>query len=158
MPLDNDAFVMVVVIPSFLLTCGFIVWVLVDGRRRGLTAKGRTEFYHQMMEKFGSAREFIDFVQTEGGRSFLDSFSIERVGPTDRILGSLQKGAILGILGLGFLLLGWKRHELFVIIGTLALSLGVGFSLSSAISYRLSKEWGLLSSIGSNRIGELERK
>jgi hypothetical protein len=156
--MNSDALVMVVVIPSFLLTCGFIVWVLVDGRRRGLTAKGKAEFYHRMMEKFGSAREFIEFVQTEGGSRFLDSLSVERIGPTDRILGSLQKGAILGIVGLGCLFLGWKHHELFSIIGTLALCLGVGFLLSSAISYRLSKKWGLLSSIGSGRIGELEQK
>ena len=152
--MNSDQLAITILFPFLLSTCGFIVWVLVDGRRRGLTTKGRTEFYNHMMEKFGSAREFTEFVQTEGGRRFLDSFSTERLGPIDRILGSIQKGAILGIVGLGCLFLGWKYgREVFTIIGTLAVSLGAGFLVSSAISYKLSKGWGLFSNLESGRVG-----
>jgi hypothetical protein len=152
--MHTEELLAVVVLPLLWAAIGFIVWVFLDNRRRVLTVKARAEFHNRLMDKVGSARELTEFAQTEGGRRFLDTFSSERIGPIDRILGSLQKGAILGIVGLGCLFLGWKYgREVFTIIGTLAVSLGAGFLVSSAISYKLSKGWGLFSSLESGRVG-----
>jgi hypothetical protein len=43
--MSSDQLFITILLPFLLSTCGFIVWVLVDGRRWGLTPKGRTEFY-----------------------------------------------------------------------------------------------------------------
>ena len=64
-------------------------------------------------------------------------------------MGSLQKGIILTLLGFGFLLLAFKFHrddpgDVFMVIGTVGLSLGIGFLLSAGASYRLSKSMGIL--------------
>ena len=52
------------------------------------------------------------------------------------------------LLGLGFMSLKQVVRGLDkeppVVIGILVLSLGIGFLASSAISYRLSRNWGLL--------------
>ncbi|PYV40981.1 MAG: hypothetical protein DMG06_18595 [Acidobacteria bacterium] len=156
--MHNDAVMALIILPTLSFFFGWVVWTFVDGRRRWLTVRARTEFYNRMMDKFSSAREFIDFSQTEGGLRFLETFSTERVGPMDRILGSVQKGAILSIVGLGFLFLGWRYRfdeDVLTIIGTVLLALGVGFLVSAGISYRLSKEWGLISGVESGRRGEL---
>jgi hypothetical protein len=156
--MNNDALMALIVLPTLSLFFGWVVGTFVDGRRRWLTIRARTEFYNRMMDKFSSAREFIDFSQTEGGLRFLETFSTERVGPTDRILGSIQKGAILSIVGLGSLFLGWRYRvdgDVFTIIGTVLLALGVGFLVSAGVSYRLSKGWGLLGGLETGKHSEL---
>jgi hypothetical protein len=150
----GEDLVFAIVLPVLFATFGWVVWAIVEGRRRWMTVKARGEFYNRMIEKFGSAREFVDFLQTEGGLRFLETFSTERIGPMDRILGSAQKGCILTIVGLGLLLLGWKyrlEEDVFTVLGTVVLALGIGFLVSAGISYRLSKGWGLLAGMEPGR-------
>jgi hypothetical protein len=123
----------------------WIAWVVVEGRRRRERLKLMTEFHNRLLDKIGSAREFGEFLQTEGGNRFLDSLSIERSRPTERILRSIQTGVVLSLLGLTLLLLRWwTGGEAFTVIGALGLAIGVSFLVSSLVSYRLSKTWGLI--------------
>jgi hypothetical protein len=63
------------------------------------------------------------------------------------------------LLGLGLVLLGnlytaaGGANVMFV-IGVISLTTGVGFLVSSAISYRLAKEWGLFPAKNANVTGE----
>jgi hypothetical protein len=123
----------------------WIAWVVVEGRRRRERLKLMTEFHNRLLDKIGSAREFGEFLQTEGGNRFLDSLSVERSRPTERILRSIQTGVVLSLLGLTLLLLRWwTGGEAFTVIGALGLAIGVSFLVSSLVSYRLSKTWGLI--------------
>jgi len=137
----------VIVMISGCILIGWIVWVVVEGRRRRERLKAVTEFHQRLLDKIGSTSELGEFLQTDGGTRFLDSLSVEPSRPNDRILRSIQIGIVLGVLGLGFLLLGWIygfRMYPFYILGTLLLALGVGFCLSSGVSYRLARTWGLI--------------
>src|SRR5262245_46938992 len=159
--MDKDAQMAIIILPTLSAALGWVVWTVVDGRRRWLTVKARSEFYNRMMDKFGASRELVEFLQTEGGLRLLETFSTERVGPMDRILGSIQKGAILSIVGLACLLLGWKYRfdeDVFTVIGALVLALGAGFLVSAGISYRLSKGWGLLAGVEAGKPGQLLSK
>ncbi len=136
----------VLVVISACIMTAWIVWVVVEGRRRRERLKVVTEFHQRLLEKIGSTSEFGEFLQTEGGNRFLDSLSIEPSKPNARILRSCQTGIVLSFLGLGFLLLRWLFDfdaQAFPVLGTLLLALGIGFSLSSGISYRLARAWGL---------------
>ena len=124
---------------------GWIVWV--NARRRQAKIQAQTELNNRLLEKFGSAAEFVDFLQTEEGRHFLGSLSMEGLSPAERILRSVRTGVILSVAGLGGLLLSRLSgldQRAFIIIGITALALGIGFLVSAAVSYRLSKSWGLL--------------
>jgi len=62
------------------------------------------------------------------------------MGPKEQTLRCVRNGTILTVLGLGMLGLSWIRHG-FLIPAVLALALGVGYLISTAISHRLSKQW-----------------
>lgn len=129
---------------------GFIVWTVVNGRRRQEHMKIVTEFNSRLLDRLGSVSDFAQFLQTEGGARFLDTLSAERgaVGPRDRIMRATHVGVILTVLGGGLILVGWgatpKDEGAFTVLGVIVLSLGIGFLLSSAASYRLARMLGVL--------------
>jgi hypothetical protein len=68
--------------------------------------------------------------------------------PYGRIVGAAQVSVTLVLLSFGFLFLRGRvggAGEGFLVFGTVTLCLGVGFGLSAALSYYLSKSFGLLS-------------
>ena len=74
--------------------------------------------------------------------------------PYGRILSAAQVSVILVLLSFAFLFLRSRvagAEEGFLVFGTLTLSLGVGFGLSAAISYYLSKSFGLLAASTEHR-------
>src|SRR5688500_14052193 len=60
----------------------------------------RTEFSTRMLEKFGSASEFIDFAKSPEGRKILEGASMERPGDAAKLLTSVRRGILLAVLGL----------------------------------------------------------
>jgi hypothetical protein len=74
--------------------------------------------------------------------------------PISRILWSMQTGIVVGLAGLGL----WvaKNNVIFevsqplIVLGILAMAVGLGFVLSSLVSYALSRQLGLLQSSSSN--------
>lgn len=127
-------------ISSFGLVA-FVVWMLV----RNSQAKRRawTEFHKQLLDKFASGGEFAQFLDTKGGQRLLEGLWSQQVNAKERILRSMRGGVVLTILGLGTLGLSYAGHHLLV-PGVLILALGIGFLVSTAISYRLSNKLGLL--------------
>lgn len=142
-------FIPMVVGVAFFTMIGFIVKTVADGRRRREHLKTVTEFHNRLLDKLGSVSDFAQFLQTDGGSRFLDTLSTERgsAGPRDRIMRNVSGGTILSALGAGLMLVGWAvpfDEGAFSVIGAIILSLGIGFLLSSAASYRLAKTLGVL--------------
>jgi hypothetical protein len=105
------------------------------------------------LEKVGSGQELLAYAQTETGRELLQSLKVERIAPHGRIIGALQTGIILLFVGAALLLLHSHvsvADEGFVVFGTLICALGLGFALSAAASYYLSKSFGLLNGAASH--------
>ena len=134
----------------FFLVSGFIVKVALEYRSKMRVMKARADTHTHLVDKFGSAPEFVQFLQTEGGRSLLENITSEQSPAAQGILGSIQKGSLLTVLGLGLLLLGSfaqvgrEGSATLHISGAIGLSLGIGYLISAGISYRLSKAWGLM--------------
>jgi hypothetical protein len=139
---------------GFFTLVGFIFWIVVDGRRRREHLKIATEFNNRLLERMGSVGEFSQFLQTEGGARFLNTLSTERgaIGPRDRILRAVHVGVILAVLGIGLATVGFMigptDEGAFTVLGVIVLSLGVGYLLSSAASYRLARSLGVLEEQG----------
>ena len=144
----------IVVLPILLFLIGFIVWTIFSTIRRYKTAKLQAGLQSKLLERFGTGQELLAYVQSDAGKRFLESMTTEQSTPYGRILGAAQTSAILILLGFAFLFLRGRvagAEEGFLVFGTIVLSLGVGFGLASAMSYVLSKTFGLLSEAGRER-------
>jgi len=132
---------------SFL---GFIAWaVWLGARRRQAQAQAQTDLQHRLLDKFSSPQDIGEFLQTEGGRRFLQGLTTDRWHPGRRILLALQMGTVECLLGIALLCLGFiypmsrPAPHPAVISGLFLLAAGIGSLISAGISYRLSKAWGL---------------
>ena len=117
----------------------------LDHRTAQTKAGFRAESQKQLLEKFASAHELAQFLETEGGKRLLGELTSDDVNPYAKILKSLRIGVILTALGIGMIVLMSRERDL-VIPGVFFLAIGVGFLIASGISYRLSVRWGLLKS------------
>jgi len=132
---------------GFFALVAWIVFAFVDGKRRREQLKATSEFNAKFLEKMGSTAEFGAFLETEGGKRFMKSITVDGPSAKTRMLGSTQTGIVCTSVGIAMLILGgifyYLRDGLWVIGGIVA-ACGIGFIVSTAASYRLSKALGLL--------------
>jgi hypothetical protein len=134
-----------IAIPTLFIS---IAWIIFSTIRRYKIAKLQAELQHKLLDKIGTGQELLTYAQTDTGRQLLESLKVERVAPHGRIIIALQAGIVLMVFGAGMLAV--RNHvpdqgaEGFTILGSLIVSLGLGFALASAASYYLSKSFGLL--------------
>jgi len=147
----------VLIFVTFALCIGWILTVVSNNSRRAKIARVQQEVHSKLFEKFGTTQELIEYLKTDAGSRLLDSATIEQSRPFGRILGSVQAGLILFMLGIAMLIVRYTipaegfnaiehaqtAHGMLA-LSLLLLALGVGFLLSAAASYRLSKSWGLM--------------
>jgi hypothetical protein len=127
----------------------WIAWLIFSTIRRYKIAKVQAEVQAKLLDKVGSGQELLAYAQSDAGKQLLESLKVERVAPHGRIIGALQAGIIFLLLGGALLMLRHQvsvadNQEAFSVLGTLSCALGVGFALSAAASYYLSKSFGLL--------------
>lgn len=138
----------VVLFPIFFSLIGFVVWTIFSTIRRYKTAKLQAGLQTKLLEKFGSGQDLLAYIQSDAGKRFLESLTMEHRTPYGRILGAAQASVVLILLSLALLFLRGRvsgGEEGFLVLGAIILSLGIGFGGSAALSYYLSKSFGLLS-------------
>jgi hypothetical protein len=133
-----------------LMVLAFFAWAVWLGAKRRMA---QVQLQHKLLDKFSSPQEIGDFLQTEGGRLFMQGMTTARRHSGKSILLALQIGTVVSLLGMATLCLGFiypmghaGAHPA-VVFGLLILAVGIGFLISAGISYRLSKAWGLLSEL-----------
>jgi hypothetical protein len=94
----------------------------------------------------------LAYLESPAGQRLAQAVTLERGNPYRRILGSVQTGLILTVVG-GALLalrgqLGAEDVHGLTFVGAIGMSLGIGFLASAYMAYRLSKAWGLLGTPG----------
>lgn len=151
----------IVIVPFIFATIGYITWVLVTAWQRRYRIRATAEFHSRLLDKLGSVKDFSEFLQTEAGARLiadLGSDSASPGGAHERILRAVQLGTVLACLGIGLLLLTFfspsmpdDAQHAFNAFGVISLSLGVGFAISAAVSYRLAGSLGLFDRPSLNR-------
>ena len=137
---------------TLIFATAWVVTVIIKAFKQKSILRTRAELYNRLLDKFSSAPEFVNYLESEVGRQFLEEITIQGAAPTNKILGSIQKGVIFVLAGLGSLFLGnlfdkTLGGDLYIVLivgGTIVLMLGIGFLISTGITYRLSKSWGLI--------------
>jgi len=139
-----------------------LIWIIrtfLEYRRWNRTSKIHTEVNNKLLDRFTTNEELLAYIQTPAGRKFIESAPLALDSPSrpvgapyNRILWSVQVGVVLAAGGLGLFYVSSRvldevAQPLFA-VGVLALSFGVGFVVSAAASYLLSRRLGLLDAEG----------
>ena len=153
----------VIIVPALFFTVGYVAWVLATTVQRRARMKLVADFHARLLDRLGSAKDFSDFAQTDAGARFMRAFTTEPAaggGTHERILRAAQLGAVFICLGLGLLLVGVfspltmaDAQPVVNRVGAIALSLGIGFAVSAAVSYRLAGVLGLIRRNGEGPAG-----
>lgn len=132
-----------IVVPVALFAMvGVIVWLAL--RNKQVRLRTQAEFQKSLLDKFSSGQEFAGFLESEGGKKFLDQLWSPRASARRRLLAIIVLGVIFSTVGLGLLALGFFAHGQRGIMfpAVVFLALGVGFLISAVITNRLLKQWG----------------
>ena len=112
-----------------------IVWLRARVHQARLARQAETQ--QQLLAKFQSGSELVEFIETEDGKQFLRQFESD---PNRMILVVLSAGVVSTVLGFGLLVLMiWEDGFLFPGVGTTAL--GAGLIAAAIISKKLSDQW-----------------
>ena len=146
--------------PMLLTAFAMLIWLIrlvLENRRWSRVFRMQTEVHNKLLERFANSEELLHYMESEPGKRFLEAAPIpmefgrdQRMpGGLARVLGPLQIGIVLTLLGLGLLLLH-KSQGLadisagLLVVGVVTLMPGVGFIISALISWRISEQLGLL--------------
>jgi len=138
---------MMVVMPIMFLVVGWVFKMAYANARQKRMLALQGEMQRRLLEKFDSTEGLVAFMNSEAGRRFSEFEIVEPTSPYAKILGSVQVGVILSLASIGMLVIDSRIEvpgEGLTVVGILGLTIGIGFLISSAISYALSKSWGLI--------------
>ena len=118
---------------------GMVIAIVYAGAAtRQHKAKLRAEVQMKLIDRFGSAAEFIQFVQSDEGKRFLgDPPTVAR----SNYVGGIRNGIMLGCIGLGFAVIGVAQHDTgWLVPAFILLGVGGGFFASSMVSMKLARQ------------------
>src|SRR5262249_40583953 len=95
----------------------------------------------QLLDKFSSAQDFAEFVQSPAGQKYVMGFTDTLTTPRNSVFSSMRTGIVLMFLGVGFLFASDGYGPLFA-FGWISLLLGAGFLVSAIVAYFLMKKAG----------------
>jgi hypothetical protein len=128
----------------FFSTVIFVVWAGVHGKNR--RAALQADVQTRLIDKFSSAPEFVDFLNSDTGKQFLTGIDkMPKLMARDRIVGGVSRGLILTLLGVAFVAIWIADSNVgFMYPGFILLGLGIAFFLSTLVSLKLSQRFGLI--------------
>jgi hypothetical protein len=143
---------------AFVGVVGSLLWLIrifFENRRWSRLFRLQSEVHSKLIDRFANNQDLLHYMETEPGRRFLEAAPIpieferdQRMpGGLTRILGPLQIGIVLALLGIGLLSLQHRLPDAadpILIFGMVALMPGLGFIISALITWRMSVHLGLM--------------
>lgn len=118
-----------------------LVWgiSLVNG---ALKRHQQMKMQRHLLDKFASAHDFAEFLQSPAGQKYVLNLSEPGSSPRNSILNSVRLGIVLLFVGPAFCMVPFSnaeiRHGVWG-LGLVIMLLGVGFLVSAAVSYYVAK-------------------
>ena len=144
---QTEALTMIVIMPVFFGGMAWAFNALLKYYKFRRISKMAFELQNKVIDKFGTAPEVLQYLESDAGGKFLEGATTGVSSPRHRILSSVQYGIISAALGVGFLAVNQvmtEKVDAFPFVGILALCLGLGFLVSAVAAHYLSKSWGLI--------------
>jgi hypothetical protein len=128
-------------------------------RRYELSVKTRMlriEYQNRLLDKFGTATEFVDFLKSDQSKKVLeDPVGTGHANPMNRVLRGVQIGLVVIIVGVGLLVNAWmmgsptdpndlNKQKDYLFLARQCMMVGVAFFVVSGVSHVLAKRWGLM--------------
>ena len=143
---------------AFVGVVGTLLWlirILLENRRWSRVFRLQSEVHAKLIDRFANNQELLHYMETEPGKRFLEAapipIAVDRNQPLPgglaRVLGPLQLGIVLTLLGIGLLILQHSLPEMadgLLVFGMVALMPGLGFIISAIITWRISERLGLM--------------
>lgn len=100
--------------------------------------KQKSDMQKALLEKFSSAHDFAEFMQSPAGQKYVLNFADEVTRPLNSIMNAVRIGVVLLFAGAALVASG-QRHSIWLLdtMGMLATCVGAGFLISAVISYLL---------------------
>jgi hypothetical protein len=155
----RDVMTGIAVFTGFGLAIGLLTWLVrttVDYRRWKLLSKVQAEVHTKLLDRFTANDDLLAYIKSPAGAKFLESTPIRldagprSLGaPLGRILWSVQGGVVLIAGGVGMDLVSRQvvpedAAQPLQALAVLAIALGLGFLISAALSFFLSRKLGLI--------------
>lgn len=140
---SSEDIAVIIIMPIMLVFWAWVVWVILEWRK----VRNKSQLQSKIVDKFSTAQELNDFLQSQEGNRFLNFLKFNGRAPREKILSSLTKGVILSFLGIALIVIGQLfpgEMKYFNAFGIVIVAIGVGFLISTFISYKLSKKWGII--------------
>jgi len=120
-----------------LVAWGLVGWVAYLAASM-IRRKQKNDMQKALLEKFSSAHDFAEFMQSPAGQKYVLNFTDEVTGPLNSIMNAVRIGIVLLFAGAALVASG-QRHSMWFVdtMGMLSTCVGVGFLISAAISYLL---------------------
>ena len=100
-----------------------------------------------LLEKFSSAKDFADFMQSPAGQKYVTGFTDVVTSPRNSILTSMRTGIVLIGLGAGLATVPYSIGEiasgLVHTAANVSILVGLAFLISSVASYFLARKVGI---------------
>ncbi|HTK82146.1 MAG TPA: hypothetical protein VL633_07640 [Bacteroidota bacterium] len=144
---------------ALLALIGWVFWLIFRRYQTGAEVRiQRIASFNRLIEKFGTAKEFADFAQSEEGKKILADPVAPPYNPLTKVLRFLQAGVLLVIIGIAFFVnasngylsddpvsheLYYRRMNEFNSYGTLSLLLGIGSIVLAGVTWVFVRRWRL---------------
>jgi hypothetical protein len=104
--------------------------------------KQKNDMQRHMLEKFSSAQDFAEFVQSPAGQKYVTSFTDTVTNPMGSIINSIKIGFVVMFAGVGFLAGSVGSNPFTTRIGFVLSLTGIGFLCAALVSYFLARRIG----------------
>lgn len=151
---NDDVYIMIV----FLGVICAILWLLrmlLQNRRWNRIFKVQTEIHTKLLDRLSGNQELFAYLGSDAGRKLMELAPIttdissrtagSASGAASRILAPLQFGIVAALAGGGMLFVRYFLPDsaaALLLVGTLALMLGIGLIFSAGISWILLRRLG----------------
>lgn len=116
--------------------CAWFVYLAAANRRR----KQKNDMQKALLDKFSSAHDFAEFMQSPAGQKYVLTFADTVTRPIDSVMNSVKAGIVMILSGAALASFGSQQRWLLDMVGTVVAVTGVGFIASAVISYFLFRK------------------
>ena len=119
-----------------------VLVVYFISRTRARRSEVQAEVQTRLIDRFGSAPELIDFLQSPAGKQFVHGVqSAPAMMTRERVMSGFTRAIVLTALGVACVGLAfvYGRYNPFPVCAAIFLSLGIGYLIATLVSYRLSR-------------------